>query len=160
MNNFPFKSAIACLFLFFISCSDSSVETENLDENGTNSDFEIEIMNLINQHRTNKGLTALSILEIIKSQTDHHSDYMIAKAELSHDDFNVRADYLRTNANATNIAENVANGYTTAQAVVNGWISSNGHRENIEGDFSHFNLTAKQHTNGVWYYTNIFIKVE
>ena len=52
----------------------------------------------------------------------------------------------------------MAYGYTQAESVVNAWLKSDSHRENIEGDFTNFDVSAEQNTDGDWYYTNIFIK--
>jgi uncharacterized protein YkwD len=65
---------------------------------------------------------------------------------------------LEQNANAKMVSENVAYAYSTAQSVVNAWINSDSHRENIEGDFTDFEVSAEQNKEGKWYYTNIFIK--
>ena len=59
---------------------------------------------------------------------------------------------------SSTVRENVAYGYATASGVVNAWLNSEGHREVIEGDFTHFDISAEKDENGRWYYTNIFIK--
>lgn len=139
------------------SCSKES-ESESIDNGNTgNSSMETEILSLLNNHRTGKGLIKLEISKIIKTQTDAHTNYMIGKNDISHDDFKQRSDYLKQNDNAKSVAENVAFGYSSAKAVVNGWLNSSGHKKNIEGNYTHFNLTAKQNSKGTWYYTNIFI---
>ncbi|CAM1361521.1 conserved hypothetical protein [Tenacibaculum sediminilitoris] len=157
MNSSPLKLIFVLFCSMYISCSSNSDNLDTLTST-SNSDYEIEILKLINQHRKSKELLEFEILEIIKSQTDEHTDYMIAQGKISHDNFNQRADYLKNKANAMTIAENVASGYSSAEAVVNGWLNSEGHRKNIEGNYSHFNLTAKKNKNGSWYYTNIFIR--
>ncbi|WP_299060495.1 CAP domain-containing protein [uncultured Polaribacter sp.] len=146
------------LFAATISCnSTDSMEEEN-ESSITNLPIENEILQLINDYRTEKNLAVLEKLDAIKTQTDIHTDYMIEKNKISHDLFSDRSSYLKTNANAKAVAENVANGYTTAKALVDGWIGSDGHRKNIEGNFTHFHLTAKQNSSNVWYYTNIFVR--
>ena len=67
-------------------------------------------------------------------------------------------EYLSKNANAIGVGENVAYGYSTAESVVNAWIKSEGHKKNIEGDFTHFEVTAEKSSDDKWYFTNIFIK--
>ena len=47
---------------------------------------------------------------------------------------------------------------SNAQSVVNAWLNSDGHRQNIEGDFTDFDISAEQNANGQWYFTNIFVK--
>ncbi|WP_075343205.1 CAP domain-containing protein [Tenacibaculum agarivorans] len=155
------------LFIFsvflMVSCTSEDPQIDGVNENpdtnvGTDASYEGQILQLLNNHRASKGLAKLEVLDIIKSQTDKHTDYMISAGAISHANFSDRGKYLSDNAGAKNIGENVAVGYNTAQSVVTGWINSDGHRKNIEGNFTHFNLTAKQNSNGRWYYTNIFIR--
>ncbi|WP_299715963.1 CAP domain-containing protein [uncultured Tenacibaculum sp.] len=152
---------VCCLTILSCSSNEENVDTD-VDintENPTNEiDYENQILNLLNDYRANKGLARLDVLDIIKTQTDEHTDYMISQGDISHDNFSSRSAYLQQNADARNIGENVAFGYNNAQSLVNGWINSDGHRRNIEGNFTHFHLTAKQNNNGTWYYTNIFIR--
>ncbi|WP_299665819.1 CAP domain-containing protein [uncultured Polaribacter sp.] len=151
-------SAILAVLLLGISCSETSESTSMIDETiSSESAVENEIIELLNKYRSSKSLSELNKLDVIKTQTDIHTDYMIEKMEISHDDFTNRADYLKKNTSAKLVAENVAVGYSTPKAVVDGWIKSDGHRKNIEGNFTHFHVTAKQNSNNVWYYTNIFI---
>lgn len=62
------------------------------------------------------------------------------------------------NASATKVSENVAYAFSSAQSVVNAWLNSAGHRANIEGDYTDFDISAEQNEEGRWYFTNIFIK--
>ena len=48
-------------------------------------------------------------------------------------------------------------GYSTAKAVVDGWIDSDGHRENIEGDYNIIGIAAVKDANGRYYFTQIFL---
>ena len=83
---------------------------------------------------------------------------MIDKNKISHDFFYERKAYLTKNTNAVGVGENVAYGYSSAKSVVNAWIKSKGHKENIEGDFTHFDVTAEKSADGKWFFTNIFVK--
>ena len=56
------------------------------------------------------------------------------------------------------VAENVGYGYRTSKAVVNAWLKSKGHRENVEGEYSHVGISVRQDEDGKNYFTNIFIK--
>lgn len=120
--------------------------------------IEVEILELINNHRLSKGLTALSDMTVVKSVAFTHTDYMVDNNEVSHANFYKRSDYLKANAGAIKVSENVAYGYSSAESVVSAWLKSDGHRANIEGDFTNFDLAAEQNAEGKWYYTNIFIK--
>ena len=69
-----------------------------------------------------------------------------------------RKNFLVNEIGANKVSENVAFAYTSAESVVRAWIKSDGHRQNIEGDFTEFEVSAEQNEEGKWYFTNIFIK--
>lgn len=155
MKNILKTATLLFLLISVISCN--SEDSMDDDSNNPNATIENEILELVNTYRSSKNLTTLKKLEAIKTQTDIHTDYMIQKNAISHDLFDDRWEYLKENVDAKRIAENVAAGYSTPKAVVDGWIKSDGHRKNIEGNYTHFHVTAKQNSENVWYYTNIFI---
>lgn len=149
--------------MFMFSCSTDSMDDniESITVNTTTPEakiIEIEILELINDYRLNEGFGPLNILGIIKSTAYSHTDYMIVQNNVSHDNFFQRKSYLVNNAGANTVSENVAYGFTSAESVVNAWINSDGHRSNIIGDYTHFDISAEQNIDGQWYYTNIFVK--
>jgi uncharacterized protein YkwD len=83
---------------------------------------------------------------------------MIEVDNVSHDNFFQRKQSLQTNASAAVVSENVAYGFSNAESVVGAWLNSPSHRENIEGNFTDFDISAEQNSEGKWYFTNIFIK--
>ena len=70
----------------------------------------------------------------------------------------MRQASLENNVGALRVGENVAYGYQYAESVVNAWLNSQGHKYIIEGDYTHFDISAEQDENDRWYYTNIFLK--
>ncbi|GAB4165161.1 MAG: hypothetical protein Tsb0033_26870 [Winogradskyella sp.] len=120
--------------------------------------IEIEIMELINAHRINQGLNPLHDHNTVKAVAFTHTDYMVEVNNVSHDNFFQRKQSLQINANANIVSENVAYGFSSAESVVNAWLNSPSHRENIEGDFTDFDISAEKNNEGKWYFTNIFIK--
>ncbi len=153
--------ALAALLTF--SCSTDSIEEETIEAIAASyvpdtKVIEIEIMELINDHRISVGLSPLNFMEQIKAEAFSHTDYMIDKSEVSHDNFYVRRANLMNSADAVSVGENVAYGFSYAPSLVNAWLNSEGHRAVIEGDYTNFDLSAEQDTEGRWYYTNIFIK--
>ncbi|MDY2586924.1 CAP domain-containing protein [Winogradskyella aquimaris] len=120
--------------------------------------IEIEIMELINAHRINEGLDPLQDHSTVKAVAFTHTDYMVEVNNVSHDNFFQRKQSLQLNANANIVSENVAYGFSSAESVVNAWLNSPSHRENIEGDFTDFDISAEKNNEGKWYFTNIFIK--
>ncbi|MEW4925376.1 CAP domain-containing protein [Algibacter sp. 2305UL17-15] len=157
-------SLLACLALFSFSCSTDSMDdkvdaitAENLVLPATKT-IEIEILELINNHRLSEGLNPLNNMTVIKSTAYSHTDYMVDNQAVSHENFFARSNYLKANAGAKRVSENVAYGFTSADSVVKAWMKSEGHRKNIEGDYTDFEISAEQDVDGRWYYTNIFIK--
>jgi len=154
---------LVLLASFSFSCSTDSIDdnASALSENliiPVPKAIEIQILELINNHRLSLGLNPLGSMNIIKGQAYSHTEYMVVENAVSHDNFYSRSNYLKANAGAITVSENVAYGYTQAASVVNAWLNSDAHRENIEGDFTNFDVSAEQNSEGDWYYTNIFIK--
>ncbi|MEP3839200.1 MAG: CAP domain-containing protein [Algibacter sp.] len=152
-----------CAVLTFSSCSTDSDENNSTDielsivEQEAKA-IEVEILELINTHRSSVGLNTLSEMNIVKSVAYSHTDYMVDSGDVSHHNFFTRSDYLKANAGAKNVSENVAYGYSSAESVVRAWLKSEAHKENLEGDFTNFDVSAEKNAEGRWYYTNIFIK--
>ncbi|SDG35639.1 Uncharacterized conserved protein YkwD, contains CAP (CSP/antigen 5/PR1) domain [Lentzea fradiae] len=92
------------------------------------------VLSLVNDARAAKGCKALVIDDRITTAAQAHSTDMASKNYFSHTSqdgrtFDVRmkaAGYPRPGG------ENIAMGYRTAAQVVDGWMKSQGHRENIE----------------------------
>ena len=157
----PLLATAAILSL--TSCSteefpDDSIEAINITHAPQAKEIEIEILELINAYRIENGLNPLGNHNTVKAVSFTHTDYMIEVNQVSHDNFPERRLSLVQHADAQTVSENVAYGYTSAQSVVNAWIESEGHRANLLGDFTDFDISAEQNEDGKWYYTNMFIK--
>ncbi|WP_369992770.1 CAP domain-containing protein [Winogradskyella sp.] len=156
----PFLAIVA--LLGFTSCSTDSVDDQinaiDVPTAPQAKQIEIEVMELINAHRINQGLNPLQDHNTVKAVAYTHTDYMIEVNNVSHDNFFQRKQSLQANANANVVSENVAYGFNSAASVVNAWLNSPTHKENIEGDFTDFDISAEQNSEGKWYFTNIFIK--
>lgn len=153
---------MAFMALLSFSCSteefpEETIESAALVNAPAAKTIEIEILELINNHRIGLGLNPLNNMNIIKSVALTHTDYMVEINQVNHDNFFQRKNSLIQNAGAITVSENVAYGYSTAQAVVNAWLNSDGHRANLEGNYTDFDISAEQNSEGRWYYTNIFI---
>ncbi|MBE9490178.1 MAG: CAP domain-containing protein [Bacteroidetes bacterium] len=155
---------MALIALLSFSCSTDSLEEDKI-EALTSASYvpeakviEIEILELLNNHRLSIGLNPLNNMSTIKAQAYGHTDYMIDKSEVSHDGFLARKEALISYAGASRVGENVAYAYSSSESVVNAWINSDGHRHIIEGDYTDFDISAEKDANGKYYYTNIFIK--
>lgn len=165
MKNFPYFLLLMAFSVFSLtSCSKESLEEVESGALSANispveySSFELEVLELINEYRSTKGLPELLAMDEGSVQAATHNDHMIEADEVCHDFFGNRHEALVKGAGAKAVSENVAFGYRSATAVVNAWIKSESHRVNMEGDHSHFGISIKEDKDGKFYFTNIFIR--
>lgn len=161
---------IAMLVAMNSCSSDNAEEKETIVNNNPPADgvvttytyntSELETMKLINEYRVSIGLKALQTVNHLSYKSEEHNKYLIANNKgINHDNFDARSKNIMTLLGAQKVGENVAYNYKTPQAVVKGWLESEGHRENIEGDYTHFGLAVTSDAAGNKYYTNIFAKI-
>jgi uncharacterized protein YkwD len=144
----------------FISCEKEEAtipSTQEKEKTAGQSDFENEILNLVNSHRSSIGKDPLVVNQYIQEKALEHTNYMISINDLNHDNFSERANSIWENVGSGAIAENVAYGYSSASAVVEGWLNSAGHKKNIEGNYNLTGISAQKDDNGRYYYTQIFL---
>ena len=154
------------IFLFvgilFNSCApaDDEIYIEKISESKLEyTDIELEILDLVNEYRSSKGLNILVKLDIISSVAMTHTNYMVETGIVNHDNFAERNENLIINAAAKSVGENVAYGYSSANGVVNAWINSEGHRALIENEkYTHFGIASKQNSEGRNFFTHMFIR--
>ena len=155
---------VLCLAVSMASCSpNESTETESTTatvtlQKYTHSSFELQVLDLVNQDRVNKGLNALAIIEEISYLSSTHDDYMITEGTASHDNFETRKATLNSKLGAVMVGENVATGFNTAESVLAAWNNSPAHKANLEGNYTHYGLAVKADANGKKYYTLLLIR--
>ena len=102
------------------------------------TDLAAQVVALVNAHRAQLGLQALVVSPALDAAATWKARNMAAYGYLDHDDPGPPA--ARTAAERVAAcgypdaewAEDIATGYATAQAVVDGWLGSPEHRANIE----------------------------
>ena len=98
------------------------------------SAFETEILTLVNQERSAQNLHSLSWDTELHDAARGHSVDMAANNYFSHtsQDGRTFSDRIEAAGYQYNTAgENIAAGYSTPEAAMNGWMNSSGHRANI-----------------------------
>ena len=160
-------SLLAMVMLFtMVSCSkDEAPVTEEVNytidlnlANETDWALANEILQLVNEYRISKGLTSIKRDQSYASAyAVDHTQYMIEKKKISHDNFGVRASALKEQG-AKIVAENVAYGYTAAEDVVNAWLNSPSHRKTIEGEYTHSGFGVIKNADGAYYFTQLFYR--
>lgn len=159
--------ALLCLVITSCSKEDSvevEVETNKYDidlalAQKNDSQMSSEILSLVNLHRTSLGLSTLSIDDQYASAfAVDHTEYMIEKEQINHDNFGYRSEGIKYHDNAQVVGENVAYGYDTAEAVVNAWLNSPGHKTIIEGNYTHTGFGVMKSAEGRSYFTQLFYR--
>ena len=116
----------------------------------------------INQYRAERNLQPLSLNARINQQAEIHSQNMAQQiVKFSHKGFKGRVKALEDQIVYRRAAENIAynQGYQNpVEKAVLGWIESEGHHQNIVGDFNLTGIGVAKNERGEYYFTQIFIK--
>lgn len=119
--------------LQFSGCGGQVVSTQN-------KAYEQQVIELVNQERTSRGLTPLKYSEGLTRAARYQAADMSQDNYFSHDTMDrVGGQLVKkcgpwdriANYYSGAIGENAAAGYSTPAAVVQGWMNSPGHRDNI-----------------------------
>ncbi len=96
--------------------------------------YESEVIRLVNEVRRENGLKALTANWELSRVARYKSQDMLNKGYFSHTSptYGTPSQMIKAFGLSFRTAgENIARGYPTPQAVVNGWMNSSGHRANI-----------------------------
>jgi uncharacterized protein YkwD len=165
MKTYALRAIVPMAFLFtLISCSSNETEETTsprpeLIENYDYNSSELQLADLINEHRVSLGLNPLQLINHVSYKSEEHNAYMIARKVVNHDLFPQRSENIIEVLGAVKVNENVAYNFVSSSSALNAWLNSPGHKENIEGNFTHFGISIRTDAEtGKKYYTNIFIK--
>ena len=114
------------LLALIVGCSTSTTTDDT-----TQLTTEDQIFSLVNEARVGNGLSPLVRVDTLDALALEHSQDMAKTGILSHDGFETRADTIERSLGSSYVGENVAMGYESANAFVNGWLASPGHKANI-----------------------------
>ena len=121
--------------------------TQKPDDNGYNSSYEQQVLNLVNKERRSQGLSALSLSAEAQQAARVRAKEIVSS--FSHTRPNGTSCFTVLNeigAKYTSAGENIAKGQKTPEQVVEAWMNSPSHRANI--------LSSKYTKLGVGYYFN------
>lgn len=151
--------AFSVLFVLLAgSCSKESIENTNIPVAENAVEIEGELLEIVNNHRNLLGYSTLQFSNVAYVYANLHTDYMIMQGSLSHDNFSARASNISSEANAEEVAENVAKGYTTALQAFDSWMASANHRKTMEGNYTHSAISVKTDSAGNYYFTQLFYR--
>lgn len=122
------------------------------------AEFEVQVVELTNEERTKAGLQPLAIDEELSRVAREKSQDMATSGYFDHTSPNYGSpfDMMRSFGISYRTAgENIAKGQRTPEEVVNAWMNSQGHRENIMNpNFTHIGVGFVETGN---HWTQMFI---
>ena len=139
--------------------------TPGADWGTLRQDLASQVVQLVNQHRASLGLAQLAVTTPLANAAIWKSRHMAYYRYLQHADpappvaRSVGERLLACGYPSTSAGwgENIAYGYSTASAVMQGWLNSPGHRANIENPtFRAIGVGAATSSAGLVYWTQEF----
>lgn len=123
--------------------------------------LENEVVTLVNAERAKAGLPALKANAELSNVARLKSQDMIDKKYFSHTSptYGSPFDMMKKfGVKYSAAGENIASGYPTAKAVVDGWMNSPGHKANIlSKSFTEIGVGLAKSSDGTYYWTQMFI---
>jgi hypothetical protein len=121
---------------------------------------EDDCLTLVNNHRASIGKPALTHVPLMRECARGHSAHMSSDFHNFFDHTNPEGDgpsqrYAAVGGSG-GCGENIAGGYSTAQAAFDGWMSSPGHKANIEGNYTKTGLGYYAGPTYGHYWTQMF----
>jgi uncharacterized protein YkwD len=117
-----------------IPTEESEAPPPEVCDPGGSSAFEAEVISLINAERAKESLAGLTIQSQLTTAARNHSDDMSCNDFFSHNSPTSGSPFDRISAAGYSYSwagENIAAGHGTPSALVEGWMDSQGHRDNI-----------------------------
>lgn len=123
----------------------------------TDASARTEVLALVNQERAKVGCSPLSTSAPLTSLAQNFSEDMAARGFFDHTDPDGDTPWDRAaQAGVQGLgAENIARGQADAQAVMEGWMNSEGHRANILNcDYKTIGIGVHEGSGGPWWVQN------
>lgn len=139
-------------------------DTDNGGNQGNNqlSAYEQQVVDLVNKERAAAGLTALKANTKLADVAEKKAEDMRDKNYFSHTSptygspFDMMKQFGITYKSA---GENIAKGQKTPQSVMNGWMNSQGHKENIlSSKYTEIGVGYVTDNSGNTYWVQMFIR--
>ena len=140
-----------------LSSSSSEWGMVNASEEFEFSEDELILLEDINAIRLNIGLDEFEPEPLIGSLARLHSENMaIGDIDLGHDGFQSRIASLYGDIDVISAAENVGSNRNLGDAI-DAWLDSDGHADNILGDYNLSGVGISEDADGQLYLTQIFV---
>ena len=114
-----------------------------------------EVLDLVNAERAKNGLAPLTLDTELTSNANVRAKEIVEV--FSHTRPNGESCFTAVTVDWMSVGENIAMGYPTPEAVMNGWMNSDGHRKNIlNGGFTKIGIGVYS-SGGTLYWVQLFV---
>ena len=124
-------------------------------------DYEKQVVALVNEEREAEGLPALKVNTRLSEVSEAKAEDMKDNNYFSHTSptYGSPFDMIKLyGISYSSAGENIAKGYQTPEAVVKGWMNSEGHKENIlNASFTEIGMGYVSASDGTTYWVQDFI---
>ena len=129
---------------------------------GGDAEMQQAILQYVNEYRAKRHLAPLEMNQTVSAEATQHSRAMASHSvPFGHAHFDGRIKRLyRQFDPSQGGAENVAYYKWDAKRLVDQWISSSGHRQNIVGNYNVTGIGIAHDKKGWAYYTQIFLRAD
>lgn len=120
--------------------------------------METELLQLENDHRKSIGEKPIRMSIYVSNIAQRHSqDMATKKVDYGNEGFKERTDKIHAQLKPVySFAENIARGKVTAKEILDTWLASPKHKQNIEGDYNYSGIGIAKDADS-FYVTQIFI---
>jgi hypothetical protein len=116
-----------------------------------------EVVCLLNRERRAKGLPELKMLPLLCKAADKRAHEIVGSFQHTRPDgrkfSTIFAEYGISDGH---FGENIAGGYETPDKVMSGWLASEGHKNNILGDYRYIGVGVV-YSGGMMYWSQLFM---
>lgn len=125
-----------------------------------NGGYEAAVVTLVNERRAEQNLPPMKLVRELSEAARYHAADMTQDNYFDHDSYDRNGNQLTAVCSwstrirgyytgARSVGENIAAGYRSPESVMEGWMNSTGHRNNILGNFTEI---------GVGYHSNRWVQ--
>ena len=134
--------------------------TSNTNQTAQEKKLASQVIDMVNEERAKQGLKPLKMNVNVQKAAQTRSEEITKSFSHTRPNGSSFSTALKENSVSYRSAgENIAYGQKTAEAVMNGWMNSSGHRANIlNNNFEEIGVGVHIADNGTIYWTQLFIK--
>jgi uncharacterized protein YkwD len=135
-------------------------EASNVLSAQQQASMEKKVLEYVNQNRKSKNLHTLVSSEPLVQLAREHSLQMQRTNKIDHQGFSRRVSKARNQYPRTYVAENVGvnlGNSMSEKSIVDSWISSAAHRDNILGNYRYTGVGITQNAQGKIFFTQLFV---